>query len=135
MWLQSDCKGLDHTSTTLQLAKVQEQKNLLYRKIKTWTAVQHLYMPVVSAMHAHKDVEATEWITEHPLQDFPLHLPSSLPSPIQYDRKLQKYKFQLCEAQAYEALEYVCQHLHLQIHMYKHKDKNVTSVPIQDYRA
>jgi len=39
--------------------------------------------------------------------------------------KLQEYEFRLREAQAYEALEDVRQHLRLRMHMYKYKDKNV----------
>ncbi|KIM79182.1 hypothetical protein PILCRDRAFT_10596 [Piloderma croceum F 1598] len=39
--------------------------------------------------------------------------------------KLYKHEFKLREAQAYEALEELCQNLQLHTHMYKYKNKNI----------
>ena len=104
---------------------MQERKNALQQKINTWTAVQHLYMPAISVIRAREDRDASDTTAEHPPQDFPLHLPSSLPSHTPCDLKLKQYEFRLREAQAYEALEDVRQHLRLRTHMYKYKNKHV----------
>jgi hypothetical protein len=104
---------------------MQERKNALQRKINVWTAVQHLYMPAVSAIRAREDREASDSTVERAPHDLPLHLPSSLSERMPCALKLQEYEFRLREAQAYEALEDVRQHLRLRTHMYKYKDKNV----------
>jgi hypothetical protein len=110
----------------LQLAKMQERRNSLKRKIKAWTTVQHLYMPAVSVLRGRDDRDASDEAAERPPQDFALYLPSSLQSRVSCSLKLQMYEFRLREAQAYEALEKVRQHLRLRTHLYKHKDKHVT---------
>jgi hypothetical protein len=110
----------------LQLAKMQERRNLLDRNINAWTTVQHLYMPAISAPCARDDQDASENTAEWPPEGLLLYLPLSLPSRVPCSLKLQEYKFRLREAQAYEALENVCRHLRLRTHLYKHKDKNVT---------
>jgi len=104
---------------------MQERKNALQRKINVWMAVQHLYMPAVSAIRAREDQEASDSTVERAPHDLPLHLPSSLSERTPCALKLQEYEFRLREAQAYEALEDVRQHLRLRTHMYKCKDKNV----------
>ena len=109
----------------LQLAKMQERKNALHRRIKGWTVVQHLYMPEVSAMRARADRAASDKTAEIPPFDFPLHLPSSLGPRTACHQKLREHEFKLREAQAYEALEELRQHLRLRTHMYKYKDKNI----------
>ena len=124
--LKFDCSKLDSSATMLQLAKMQERKNALERKIQAWIAVQHLYMPATSSLRARDDRDASDKTTERPPYDFPLYLPSSLPGRVSCDMKLREYEFRLREAQAYEALEDVRQHLRLRSHWYKHKDRNVT---------
>ena len=110
----------------LQLAKMQERKNSLSKKIKSWTTVQLLYMPEVSALCVRDDQDASDKSTERPPQDLPLYLPSSLPTGTPCTLKLQQYEFRLREGQAFEALENVRRHLRLRTHLYKHKDKNIT---------
>jgi hypothetical protein len=105
---------------------MQERKNSLARKIKAWTVIQHLYMPTISVLRARDDRDTSDKTAERPPQDLPLYLPSSLSARTQCPRKLQQYEFRLREAQAYEALEDVRQHLRLRTHLYKHKDKNVS---------
>lgn len=124
--MRFDVKQLDGSATPLQLTKMQERKNALWRKIKTWTVVQHLYMPTVSVMRARDDHDASDKTAERPPQDLPLYLPSSLPPRTQCEHKLLQYEFRLQEAQGYEALENVHQHLRLRTHLYKHKDRNVS---------
>jgi hypothetical protein len=104
---------------------MQERKNALQRKIKIWTAVQHLYMPAVSAIRTREDREASDSTAARAPHDLPLYLPSSLSERTPCALKLKEYEFRLREAQAYEALEDVRQHLRLRTHMYKHKDKNL----------
>jgi hypothetical protein len=63
----------------MQLAKMQERKNGLHRKIKSWTTIQHLYMPEVSAMRERTERAASDTSVEIPPFKFALLLPSSLP--------------------------------------------------------
>ena len=124
--LKHNDNKLDGSATTLQLAKMQERKNALARKINAWIAIQHLYMPSVSVLRSRDDRDASDKTAERPPQDLPLYLPSTLPVRTACSTKLQQYEFRLREAQAYEALEDVRQHLRLRTHLYKYKDKNVT---------
>ena len=78
-------------------------------------------------MRARADRDASDTTVECPPQDFPLHLPSSLPSHTPCDAKLLQYEFRLREAQAYEALEDVRQYLRLRTHMYKYKNRHVVA--------
>jgi len=124
--LKSDSKDLDASATNLQLAKMQERKNALQRKIKAWTTIQHLYIPEVAALRVHEDREVSNDAPEIAPYDLPLHLPSSLPARIPCTLKLRQYEFRLREAQAHESLEELRHHLRLRTHMYKYKDKNIT---------
>ena len=123
--LKRDNSKLDSSTTMLQLAKMQERKNSLHWKIKAWTVIQHLYMPEVAAMHTRADRAASNTSLEIAPFDLPLYLPSSLPSQIICLPILQQHECKLCEAQALEALDELCDHLCLRTHMYKYKDKNI----------
>jgi hypothetical protein len=84
-------------------------------------------MPETAALHAHQD-RNREAVTDSPEitpYDLPLHLLSSLSPRIPCTDKLRLYEFQLWEAQAHKALEELCQHLRLQTHMYKYKDRHI----------
>jgi hypothetical protein len=122
--LKRDNSALDSSATNLQLAKMQERKNALNRKIKAWTAIQDLYMPGVSVLRARADRAASDDTPAIQAYDFQLRLPSSLPPRTTCPVKLRIFEFKLREAQAYEALEELRQHLRLRTHMYKYKDKN-----------
>ncbi|KIM79146.1 hypothetical protein PILCRDRAFT_10574 [Piloderma croceum F 1598] len=113
-WLES-LHQLNAAATPLQQAKIQERKSSLRWRINAWTTIQHLYMPEVSTMHS----------TEIAPSDFPLHLPSSLPAQTACLPALQQHEFRLCEAQAYESLDELRDHLCLWTHMYKYKNKNI----------
>ena len=116
---------LDGSATMLQLAKMQERKNTLHRKIKAWTAIQHLYMPEVSAMCVRADQAASDTSAEIAPFDLLLHLPSSLPTCTTCLPILRQHESKLHKAQALEALDELRDHLRLRTHMYKYKDKNV----------
>jgi hypothetical protein len=122
--LKSDCGELDHSATDLQLAKMQERKNALQRKINAWSIIQELYLPEVATLRARGDRDASDQTAEVAPYDCPLYLPSALPARITCSSKLREYEFKLREAQAYEALEEIRNHLRLRTHMYKYKDKN-----------
>jgi hypothetical protein len=123
--LKYDISKLDASATTLQLAKMQERKNSLWRKINAWTVVQHLYMPEVGTLQARQHQDASDESAEVTPYDVTLYLSSSLPQRIPCATNLQRYEFRLGEAQAFEALEDLRQHLRLRYDMYKYKDKNV----------
>jgi hypothetical protein len=95
------------------------------RKLAAWTVIQHLYMPEVAAIRARNDRDASDSATEIASYDAPLYLPSSLATLTRCNLKLQQYKFKLREGQAYEALDELRQHLRLQTHMWKFKDRHV----------
>ena len=97
----------------LQWAKIKECKNALMCKINTWTSVQHLYMPEVSHLRAHENsIQQQQDMIVKPW-DIKLHLPSSLSSTVKFSPLFQEYEFKLCEAQAFEALDDMCQALRL----------------------
>jgi hypothetical protein len=109
----------------LQLAKMQERKNGLRRKIKSWTTIQHLYMPEVSAMRERTERAASDTSMEIPPFEFALLLPSSLPRTTRCLPTLRQHEFKLRLAQAHESLDELRDHLCLRTHMYKYKDKNI----------
>ena len=123
--LKHDNGKLDSSATMLQLAEMQERKNSLHRKIKAWTVIRHLYMPEVAAMRTRADRAASDTSHEIAPFDFPLYLPSSLPSRITCLPILRRYECKLLEAQALEALDELRDHLRLRTHIYKYKDKNI----------
>lgn len=82
-------------------------------------------MPEVAAVRARTDRDASDTTAEIAIYNTPLYLPSSLPQSTPCNIKLQQYEFKLREAQAYEALDELRQHLRLQTHMWKFKDRHV----------
>lgn len=123
--LRIDEKALDESATALQRAKIRERANGLTRKFKAWDEVHLLYMPAISVLRAHDDKDASALGAEAPIYDTRLYLPSSLPANTSCALTLQRYEFRLRQAQAYDALEELRQHLRLQSHMWKWKDRNV----------
>lgn len=104
---------------------MQERKNGLYRKLKTWTDIQQLYMPEVFVLRAREERAGADSTREVPSHDIALHLPSSLPLRTPASQKLVEYEFRLRMAQAFEALEEIRRHLRLRTHMYRYKDRHV----------
>lgn len=82
-------------------------------------------MPAAAILRARDDRHALESVVDPPIYDTALYLPSSLLAITLCDPVLQRHEFRLREAQAYDALHELRQHLRLQTHMYKYKDKNV----------
>lgn len=106
--LKVDAKALDASATSLQLSKIQEQKNALNRKIKAWTNTQQLYMPKVTVIRAREHRAVANSTKDTQAYDIPLHFPSALPLRIPTNIKLVEYEFRLRCAQADEALKELC---------------------------
>ncbi|KAF7967636.1 hypothetical protein HWV62_33617 [Athelia sp. TMB] len=123
--VKADKKALDASATSLQLAKMQERQNSLLRKIKTWMAIQLLYMPEVSPLRAAEDRVSSAQQVKSESFNIPLHLPSALPRRIRVQAILYEYEFRLRRAQAYECLDNLRGHLRMRTHMYQFKDRNV----------
>ncbi|KZP23155.1 hypothetical protein FIBSPDRAFT_952228 [Athelia psychrophila] len=123
--LKANAKALDASATSLQLSKIQERKNALSRKIKTWTDTQQLYMPEVTIIRAREHQAVADGTKETHVYDIPLHFPSALPHRTPTNTKLVEYEFRLRYAQADEALEELRQQLRLRSHMWFFKDKNI----------
>ncbi|KAF7965473.1 hypothetical protein HWV62_43305 [Athelia sp. TMB] len=124
--LKFDAKALNSSATALQLAKVQERKNGLHRKLKVWTDVQQLYMPGLTILRAREERAAADSTREIQVYNIALHLPSALPAQMRVDSKLVEYESRLRMAQCYEALEALRRHLRLRTHMYQFKDKQLS---------
>ena len=94
---KAECNALDASAMTLQLTQIQERKNSLHRNVNTWTIVQHLYMPEVSALRDSTNQDASDSTAPIESYDTPLFLPSSLPHSIARacDPKLKKYEGRL----------------------------------------
>ncbi|KZP24407.1 hypothetical protein FIBSPDRAFT_1011668, partial [Athelia psychrophila] len=123
--LKADKKALDASATNLQLAKIQERQNSLLRKLKTWMAVQQLYMPEVSPLRAAADRVSSAQTGNTESFDIPLYLPSALPRRVRVKPILYEYEFRLRSAQAYECLDDLRGHLRMRTHMWQYKNKNV----------
>lgn len=114
------------TATTLQLAKLQERINSMHRKITAWIKVQELYMPAAARQRSLDDQLADDDADEIPAYNIPLYLPSKLParSRKRCPTKLLEYEFQLREAEAYESLDELRQHLRLRSYEWNYKKRH-----------
>ncbi|KAG1740920.1 hypothetical protein EDB19DRAFT_1895244 [Suillus lakei] len=121
---QSKLADVSLHDTDKQKATLQTQITSLQRQLNAWACVQELYMPVVCQLH-HQSSETSVRMEELKPQDFELWLPSQLPIDMPTDKRLARHEWDLCYAQALDALNDVCSYLHLQSHMYKYKDKNI----------
>ncbi|OJA19041.1 hypothetical protein AZE42_13594, partial [Rhizopogon vesiculosus] len=90
--------------TDTQEGKLLQRANALQQRINAWAKVQLLYMPSVSILHACYDT--AEAIAP---EEYPLWLPSSLGPSVSIESELYQYEWQLCCAQARDALHAICQ--------------------------
>jgi hypothetical protein len=116
--LQTDILALGPHATDTQLAKVQERKNTLTRKIDSWCAVQVRYIPGLATLRT--DSPETG---EHEPHKFPLWLPSTIGNRISCDPHFYVLEWELRYAQANDALQELRRYLQLRSHLYKHKDR------------
>ncbi|KIJ50039.1 hypothetical protein M422DRAFT_44516 [Sphaerobolus stellatus SS14] len=120
--LKSDIKN-NSFNTAAQLAKLQEHRTALRRRIDNWCVVQAVYMPGMTALQTEDQRKADEVKPE----DIPLLLPSSWRQTAQESGCIQgvvEKEWRLCQAQAEEALHDLRQSLCLRAHMVKYKKRN-----------
>ncbi|KAG2338018.1 hypothetical protein BDR05DRAFT_978303 [Suillus weaverae] len=91
--------------------------NALHRRISTWSQVQLLYMPYISCLCSPDDIASEDKV--HKIQ---LFLPSLLPSSFPCDNHLLRYKWDLHQAQANDALDDLCAVINMTYHLYKYKN-------------
>ncbi|OJA11035.1 hypothetical protein AZE42_12771 [Rhizopogon vesiculosus] len=114
--------------TDTQEGKLLQRANALQQRINAWAKVQLLYMPSVSILHACYDT--AEAIAP---EEYPLWLPSSLGPLVSIESKLYQYKWQLCCAQAQDALHAIRQDLHCRSYLLKYKDRYLTGQGANTY--
>ncbi|KAG1800908.1 uncharacterized protein HD556DRAFT_1430245 [Suillus plorans] len=101
--LHCDIANLSLHPTDKQKEMLTHCTNTLQCKIDTWTRVQELYMPIVSTLRSsHLNPAAP---TELKPQDFLLYLPSALDDTLHCDKQLRDNEWELCYAQALDALK------------------------------
>ena len=97
-----------------QQTKLQNQANMLCRKILAWINIQHLYIP---GLHSYRQVDDAQ---EIPIKEVELYLPSSIlvwGLNIHCDARLLRIEFELRRAQADDALQEVRNNLRLRSHV------------------
>ena len=105
----------DHQEGTLLHKSVS-----LQRRIDSWTAIQQLYMPVVSIVH--ECLNATNVAMDQP-EDYSLCLPSAVVAASgACDGTLMEHEWKLRHSQAHDALHSLWQALHYQSYLLKFKD-------------
>ncbi|KAG2127647.1 uncharacterized protein EDB93DRAFT_1243656 [Suillus bovinus] len=111
--------------THKQRETITNRTNVLQRRIDSWICTQELYMPVVLALCSSANYNATTTDAVLKPQHLPLYLPSALDAPVHCDQHLLEHEWELRHAQAHDALNEICSHLRLPLHIYKFKDKNL----------
>lgn len=146
-------KALGPHSTDRQQAKVMEGLNSLRRRIEVWATIQESHVASVKPLRAEwKDAsqaaaaaaEAAEdaevassksrkrkkkTIVENLIAvvEWPLFLPSSVAGRVSQTLKLLDSEFRLREAEAYECLTTMRRQLLYRSHIYKFKNRHITS--------
>ncbi|KAG1732422.1 uncharacterized protein EDB91DRAFT_1238762 [Suillus paluster] len=110
-------------ATDTQKVKILQCINTLRHRIDTWSHVQLLYMPCVSCLQSLNDITSKDKV--HKIN---LFLPSSLPSSFPCDVHLLRYEWDLCEAQANDALSDLHTVINMTYHLYKYKDAFVRGI-------
>jgi hypothetical protein len=119
--LQFDLSGSGLHPTDAQLAKVQERKNSLQRKIDNWCIVQTLYLPGLAMLR-----RTSSGPSEDRPQDIALWLPSAISGKISCDTRLYSHEWDLRHAQANDALHDLRRNLQLRSYLFKYKDRFAT---------
>ncbi|KAG2093898.1 uncharacterized protein F5147DRAFT_747869 [Suillus discolor] len=102
--LCADATTLGVHATEIQKAKICTRSNALLRKIELWTTIQTLYMPTVSLLRSASELTREASNNADRPENLLLWLPSSLGTEYSCDRKLQELEWDLCFAQAHDAL-------------------------------
>ncbi|KAJ7598527.1 hypothetical protein C8J56DRAFT_769409 [Mycena floridula] len=118
--LSLEFKVLGLHSTDVQRRKLIEKSNTLRRRIMGWFEVQVMHVPGIAMLRA-KDAASSS--SEEGLPDFRarLWLPSDIGDQIPCNARLQRYEWDLREAQANDALEGVRSQLMMNSFLVKRK--------------
>ena len=122
--LAVDFHSLGSHSTDKQKTKLQIWSNVLQRKISSWIEVQHLYILGLHVLHGRDEHSLSSNQLQLPVSDIKLYLPSALTpaSNIACNVRLYQIEWDLCQAQAQDALHEL--HDGLQLHSYVYMDKD-----------
>ncbi|KAI6142305.1 hypothetical protein EDD17DRAFT_1711602 [Pisolithus thermaeus] len=121
--------SLDKASLGLHVSDRQEglvfhKISSLQRRIDLWTAIQQLYMPVVSIIR--QRLSTTSLGTDQP-EDYALCLPSAVVAASgTCDKMLMEHEWKLRHAQAHDALHSLRQTLRYRSYILKFKDRHLT---------
>ncbi|KAJ8591371.1 hypothetical protein M405DRAFT_851366 [Rhizopogon salebrosus TDB-379] len=111
-------KGMGNHVTDTQKSNLQRQRNTLQRKIEAWRKTQALYMPVVPGMLS-TVTSSSPSVLENP-EGTKLWLPSAIGDRPCHDR-LRVNEWELCLAQAHDALEELRQCLRIRSSLLTYK--------------
>ncbi|KAG1809885.1 uncharacterized protein HD556DRAFT_1428132 [Suillus plorans] len=115
--VEFEVKSIGQHATDTQKVKILQHINALCCRIGTWSCIQLLYMPHVSCLQSPDDITS-----EDKVHKINLFLPSSLPSNFPCDIHLLRYKWNLREAQANDALTDLRTVINMTYHLYNYKD-------------
>jgi hypothetical protein len=121
--LAVDLRSLGPHSTDEQKTRLQNWCNVLSRKITSWINVQHLYMPGLHIIRTRDDQSLQSDEQEEEVSNIKLYLPSSITSmAVVRDVQLHQIEWDLCQAQAHDALHELWDGLRLHSYVYIDKD-------------
>ncbi|TDL14222.1 hypothetical protein BD410DRAFT_809909 [Rickenella mellea] len=112
--------------TSLQVAKLQERRTLLHRRIESWQEIQAVYIPCVVQIRRSIAQLLPSSTRPEEAEDIPLYLPSDVIGRGTCDLDLQQKEWQLRFAQANEALASLRNDLRFWSYLYKDKDRQST---------
>ncbi|KAG1814844.1 hypothetical protein EV424DRAFT_1473281 [Suillus variegatus] len=107
--VEFEARTIRQHATDAQKLKILQHINALH--------LQLLYMPYVSCLRSPDDIASEDKV--HKIQ---LFLPSSLPSSFPCDNHLLRYEWDLCQAQANDALDDLRTVINMTYHLYKYKN-------------
>ncbi|KAH7905780.1 hypothetical protein BJ138DRAFT_1017239 [Hygrophoropsis aurantiaca] len=124
--LAIDIKETSAHATDSQRSTLQQRSNSLRRKIEQWSNIQQLYMPVVARLRMADDIRLET--ADEAAHDAKLYLPSqilSLSPPLSVNHTFSNFEWDLRCAQAADALNDLCYHVHLSSYLWGFKDRNI----------
>jgi hypothetical protein len=124
--MKADRTGLGIHASDNQEGKLLQQNNTLQRRIDTWTKLQELYMPSLTALHvSERSVSGGIAAAVTTPETIKLWLPSHIGRTAPCDTRLQTIEWKLRYAQAHDALHSLCSNLCAQTAILKYKDRNL----------
>ncbi|KAG2342432.1 hypothetical protein BDR05DRAFT_1000757 [Suillus weaverae] len=124
--MKADRTGLSIHASDNQEGKLLQRNNTLQCRIDTWTKLQELYMPSLTALHVSKrSVSGGITAAVTTPETIKLWLPSHISRTAPCDTRLQTIEWKLRYTQAHDALHSLCSNLHAQTTILKYKDCNL----------